>query len=32
MGEKNVIEVEGLLKRYGEVTALDHVSFSVEKE
>jgi ABC-2 type transport system ATP-binding protein len=29
MGEKTVIEVAGLVKHYGEVTALDGVSFSV---
>ncbi|MDI6904428.1 MAG: ABC transporter ATP-binding protein [Candidatus Bathyarchaeia archaeon] len=31
MGEKRIIEVEGLVKHYGEVTALDGVSFSVEE-
>lgn len=31
MGERIIIEVEGLLKHYGEVTALDDVSFSVEE-
>jgi len=29
MGEKTVIEVEDLTKHYGEITALDGVSFSV---
>lgn len=29
MSEKTIIEVEGLVKRYGEVTALDGVSFAV---
>jgi len=31
MTEKTVIEVEGLVKHYGEVTALDGVSFSVKE-
>jgi len=31
MTEKTVIEVKGLVKHYGEVTALDGVSFSVEE-
>ncbi len=31
MGEKTIIEVEGLVKHYGEVKAVDDVSFSVEE-
>ena len=31
MGEKAIIEVEGLVKHYGEVKAVDDVSFSVEE-
>lgn len=31
MTEKTVIQVEGLMKHYGEVTALDGVSFSVKE-
>jgi len=31
MSEKTIIEVEGLVKHYGEVTALDCVSFSVKE-
>ena len=31
MSQKLVIEVEGLVKHYGEVVALDNVSFSVEE-
>ncbi|MEM2102422.1 MAG: ABC transporter ATP-binding protein, partial [Candidatus Bathyarchaeia archaeon] len=31
MNERIIIEIEGLTKRYGEVTALDDVSFNVEE-
>jgi ABC-2 type transport system ATP-binding protein len=31
MGERTIIEVEGLVKYYGKVKAVDNVSFSVEE-
>jgi len=31
MGQKVIIEVEGLVKHYGEVKAVDGVSFSVQE-
>jgi len=31
MSEKTIIEVEGLTKHYGKITALDSVSFDVNE-